>query len=87
MNDSKIKEVLKARGPLGASIREAVAPLVRAWEKENGARVSGIDINMLGVGIGPERWFEFTYVDVNLLLPDGTEITQRAITQRIESEV
>jgi len=86
MTDSKITEVLKARGLLGASIREAVARLVRAWEKEHGARVSGIDINMLSIGGGPERWFEFTYVDVNILLLDGTEITPHAITQRIERE-
>ncbi len=86
MINEEIRRILAARGPLEAEIRDAVEQCVRKWEKENGAKVSAIDIPMFGIGIGPDRWFEFGYARVDILMPDGTEISRNEIRQHFKEE-
>ena len=79
--DENIQRVIKARGPLESAIREAVVPLLREWEKENGARISDIDFDIVEAEVGPKRKFEFGFVHVDILMPNGTEISSLEVRQ------
>jgi len=87
MASKAINEAIEARGPLSADIRLAVSELVRDWEKEHGARVSHIYIPMHHVGVGPESWYDFGFVDIDILMPDGTEISSTSIKTTLPGRV
>lgn len=85
--DGTIQAVIEVRGSLESAICEAVMPLVREWEKENGARISDIDFDLVQIGVGPKRKFEFGFVHVDILMPNGTEISCSEIRQSIKEAV
>jgi len=87
MERKAIYEAIKSRGRLSVDIRAAVSELVREWEKEHGARVSHIYIPMHHVGVGPESWYDFGFVDIDILMPDGTEISQTSIKTTLPGPV
>jgi len=73
--DRYVEDVIKARGQLESAIHKAVEPLVREWEKENGAKISDIDFDVVETGAGPKRKFVLGLVHVGILMSNGAEIS------------